>query len=85
VICWKSRPVAPEGVLIDPDSAVPADEPEYPANPSADGVPALRTRRTVRCRRRRLEGQEVGDAEHPQYLPLDRADVAPALVMKQPG
>jgi hypothetical protein len=27
---------------------VPADEPEYPANPSADGVPALRTRRAVR-------------------------------------
>jgi hypothetical protein len=25
-----------------------ADEPEYPANPSADGVPALRTRRAVR-------------------------------------
>ena len=32
-----------------------------------------------------LDGQEVGDADGPQYLAFQRADVAPGLVVEQAG
>ncbi len=52
------------------------------SSPLANRTATVLARR-CRGRRCRLEGQQAGDADNPQYLPFHGMDVAPALVVKQ--
>jgi hypothetical protein len=54
--------------------------PRWYRRPGAGSSGLTGRRRGRRCG---LEGQEVSDADDPEHLPFQRADIAPGLIVKQ--